>query len=125
MYKVKIYIDCHSEIQSEKAVETALHNLGYENAKNLNIGKTITIDIEAETEETAKAQANEMCKKLLVNPTSETYHIEMTDRNCKSAIDCPCTRVECANYKNCCTCVASHRPRGYLPACFRPSEEEH
>ena len=118
MYKIKICISqCPSIPDPTKSkVETALHGLGYTDVKSLTVGKIIAFDIDTDSAESAKAQAKEMCQKLLANEVSETYCIEV--------VDCPCARAECENYQNCYTCVASHRQRGYLPACFR-TEEAH
>jgi len=126
MYKVRVFINQRPNIPDpvQSKVETALHGMDFTNVKNLSMGKIITLDIETDSVESAKAMATEICQKLLVNDVSETFHIEVGDAtNCRNATNCPCTRTECENYKNCCACVASHRERGYLPACFRPSEE--
>lgn len=60
-----------------KAVQNGLHNLGLKNVEDVRIGKHITLQIEATTEEDAKAIAEEASKKLLANPIMEFYEIEM------------------------------------------------
>lgn len=60
-----------------KAIETALHGLGFESAENVRQGKLIELDIPTSNEDEARQQADEMCKKLLANPVMEQYRIEL------------------------------------------------
>lgn len=60
-----------------KAVLGGLLNLGLKGAKEVRIGKHITLKIEAENEEAAKQAADQASKKLLANPVMEFYEIEM------------------------------------------------
>jgi len=60
-----------------KAVLGGLHNLGINSVRDVRVGKHITLQIEAESEQAAKAVAEETCKKLLANPVMEFYEIEM------------------------------------------------
>lgn len=60
-----------------KAVQAGMKNLGFENVNDVRIGKHITLEIESNSEENAKAIADEAAKKLLANPVMEYYEIEM------------------------------------------------
>ena len=60
-----------------KAVQSGLKNLGLNGVNDVRIGKHITLQIEASSEDAAKNVAEEACKKLLVNPVMEFYEIEM------------------------------------------------
>jgi phosphoribosylformylglycinamidine synthase len=60
-----------------KAVLGGLLNLGLKGVEDVRIGKHITLQIEAETEITARQVAEEASKKLLANPVMEFYEIEM------------------------------------------------
>ncbi len=60
-----------------KAVVGSLKNLGITSIEDVRIGKHITLQIEAVTEDEAKAIADEASKKLLANPVMEFYEIEM------------------------------------------------
>jgi phosphoribosylformylglycinamidine synthase PurS subunit len=60
-----------------KAVMGGLRNLGIASVEDVRIGKHITLQMEADSEEAAKAVADEACKKLLANPVMEFYEIEM------------------------------------------------
>lgn len=60
-----------------KAVQGGLKNLGLGSVNDVRIGKHITLQIDADSEDAAKKTANDACKKLLVNPVMEYYEIEM------------------------------------------------
>lgn len=59
-------------------VERALPALGYDNVSDVSIGKTIRLVLDAPDERTARAEAEEMCQRLLANPVIEAYTIEVT-----------------------------------------------
>lgn len=54
----------------------ALQDLGFTQVGRVSFGRTITIDIEAETSDAAIAELEDMCRKLLANPVMEHYTIE-------------------------------------------------
>ena len=60
-----------------KAVMGGLQNLGLAGVQDVRVGKHITLQIEAETEEAAKKVADDASKKLLANPVMEFYEVEM------------------------------------------------
>ncbi|MDB5232214.1 MAG: purS [Chitinophagaceae bacterium] len=60
-----------------KAVHGGLHNLGLNNIEDVRVGKHITLNINAASEQEAKNAAEDACKKLLANPVMEFYEIEM------------------------------------------------
>jgi phosphoribosylformylglycinamidine synthase len=57
------------------AIERALPALGYANVERVSVGKSIRLVIEAPDEGTARAQLDEMCRRLLANPVIETYTV--------------------------------------------------
>ena len=59
--------------QQGKAVTGSMKNLGLAEIQNVRIGKHISLEIEAETEEVAKAKTEEACKNLLANLIMESY----------------------------------------------------
>ena len=59
-----------------KAVMSGLQNLGLNNVEDVRIGKSISLQVHAESEERAKQIAEEASKKLLANPVMEYYEIE-------------------------------------------------
>jgi phosphoribosylformylglycinamidine synthase subunit PurS len=58
-----------------KAVMGGLTSLGITGVNDARIGKNIDLTIEAESEEMARATANEAAKKLLANAVMEMYEI--------------------------------------------------
>ncbi len=61
-----------------KAVTGSMKNLGLPEIENVRIGKHITLEIEAASEEAAKAKVNEACQKLLCNQIMESYEIKLS-----------------------------------------------
>ena len=62
-----------------KAVQAGLQNLGFNSVNDVRIGKHITLQVDAGSEEEAKALAEDASKKLLANPVMEFYEIEMVN----------------------------------------------
>jgi phosphoribosylformylglycinamidine synthase subunit PurS len=60
-----------------KAVLGGLKNLGLNGVADVRIGKHITLQVDATSEDEAKRLAEEASKKLLANPVMEFYEIEM------------------------------------------------
>jgi len=56
-----------------KAVELGIHTLGLDAVQNVRIGKSITMTVNADTEEEAKRITDIACKKLLANTVMEDY----------------------------------------------------
>lgn len=59
-----------------KAVLSGLSNLGLTAVQDVRVGKHITLQVEADSEEAAKAIAEEASKKLLANAVMEYFEIE-------------------------------------------------
>ncbi len=60
-----------------KAVESALHGLGWASVSDVRVGRVITFDLTAQDVATAEAEAKAMCDKLLANPVIESYRVEI------------------------------------------------
>ena len=60
-------------------VERALPALGYHNVEEVSIGKTIRLVVDADTAEAARAEVDEMCRRLLANPVIEQYTISIEE----------------------------------------------
>ena len=60
-----------------KAVTSSMKNLDLSEIQNVRIGKHITLEIEAESEEAARAKVDTACKKLLANLIMESYEFEL------------------------------------------------
>jgi phosphoribosylformylglycinamidine synthase subunit PurS len=60
------------------AIRDALHNLGYEGVEGVRSGKLLSIRLHAPDEAAARAQVDDMCRRLLANPVIEDYTFEIT-----------------------------------------------
>ncbi|MBK6937911.1 MAG: phosphoribosylformylglycinamidine synthase subunit PurS [Chitinophagaceae bacterium] len=58
-----------------KAVIGGLQNLGLSGVEDVRVGKNITLQVNADSSEGAKAIADEATKKLLCNAVMEYYEI--------------------------------------------------
>lgn len=58
-----------------KAIHHALHALGYAEVADVRVGKAIALQVEAASEDAARARAEQMCRKLLANPVTEDFEI--------------------------------------------------
>lgn len=61
-----------------KAVGSGLKNLGMNEIDNVRVGKHITLEVEAESEDSAREKVNEACEKLLANKVMEYFEFELT-----------------------------------------------
>ena len=59
-----------------KAVEGALHGLGWTGVANARVGKLIELDVADDTSDEA---IDQMCRKLLANTVIENYRVERQD----------------------------------------------
>lgn len=60
-----------------KAVESALHGLGWPSVKDVRVGRVIEFDLAETDAEKAKAEVKAMCDKLLANTVIESYRIDV------------------------------------------------
>ncbi|MGZ6126219.1 MAG: phosphoribosylformylglycinamidine synthase subunit PurS [Myxococcales bacterium] len=58
------------------AVSRALGSLGFNEVKDVRMGKIIELDLEAKDPAEAKKRVQEMCEKLLANTVIEEYQVE-------------------------------------------------
>ena len=58
-----------------KAIEGALPALGWDNVGSVGVGKYLRLDVEAESEEVARKQVQQMAERFLTNPVIEDYAI--------------------------------------------------
>ena len=80
-YRAKIEVSLkpgHSDPEGETAARL-LKELGY-TVDTVNVSKVYTILLEAKTIGEAKAKAEEMCKRLLANPTKDTYTVAIEEQ---------------------------------------------
>lgn len=78
-YSVQVHVMPLKELLDPqgKAVLGGLKNLGLGAIEDVRVGKHISLQIEAASEEEAKSLAEEASKKLLANPVMEFFEIEV------------------------------------------------
>ena len=60
-----------------KAVEAALHGLGWPGVSEVRVGRVIEFDLAAPDRAGAEAEVKAMCEKLLANTVIEGYRAEV------------------------------------------------
>ncbi len=60
-----------------KAIEGALHGLGFPGASGVRVGKTITFDLAGDDPAKAETEVKSMCERLLANTVIEGYRVEV------------------------------------------------
>lgn len=60
-----------------KAVTASMGNINLPEISNVRIGKHITLEVDADNEDTAKEKVEKACKNLLANPIMESYHFDL------------------------------------------------
>jgi len=75
-YRLKIEVSLKSGHSDPEGETTArlLNELGYR-VEALNVGKVYSVVLDAETRREAETKAEEICKRLLANPTKDNYAI--------------------------------------------------
>jgi phosphoribosylformylglycinamidine synthase len=78
MYKAKVNVTLRPSILDPKgkAAHHALENLGLNQVERVRIGKFIELDVQAESEESARSIVEAACTKLLANEVMEDFTIE-------------------------------------------------
>lgn len=67
------------------AVRRALDDLGIDGVRSVRQGKLFDIEIDAPTVEIARERAEDMCRRLLANPVTETFEIDVSEADMGSA----------------------------------------
>jgi phosphoribosylformylglycinamidine synthase PurS subunit len=62
-----------------QAVEHALAALGFDGAREVRVGRAIELDLAAPSRAEAEARARQMCDRLLANPVTEDYRLEVEE----------------------------------------------
>ena len=75
MYKARIQITLRSSILDPqgKAVQHAVHQLGYGSVETVRMGKYAEVQMGAESREEAEKMTRELCERVLTNPVMEDY----------------------------------------------------
>ncbi|MCS3631930.1 phosphoribosylformylglycinamidine synthase [Salinibacter ruber] len=79
MYKATISITLRPSILDPegKTIQHALTNLGYDAVDQVRMGKQAEVWIDAASEAEAREVATAACEKLLANPVTENFEIQI------------------------------------------------
>jgi phosphoribosylformylglycinamidine synthase len=58
-----------------KAVEASLPALGFSNVSGVHVGRQVRLEVEAPSESDARAQVEEIARRLLSNPVIEDFRV--------------------------------------------------
>jgi len=80
VFKVSVYVTPKRGVVDPQGavVERALPGLGHTNAGNIRVGRYITLEVQGNDPDKAKAEVDDMCRRLLANPIIEDYRFELT-----------------------------------------------
>ena len=75
--KIKVIVTLKNGVQDPqgKAIQQTLNGMSFSNVEEVRQGKFFEINVDENNETKAKAQVEEMCKKLLANLVIEDYKI--------------------------------------------------
>jgi len=78
-YRAEITIMPHEALLDPqgKAVSQSMPKIGLPEIKDVRVGKHISLQVEADTQELAREKVSEACRKLLVNAITEYQKIEI------------------------------------------------
>jgi len=80
LYKARVEVSLkpgHSDPEGETTTRS-LRELTYP-VRSVGVSKMYTITLEADSRSTAETKVEEMCKKLLANPTKDNYSIQVEE----------------------------------------------
>ncbi len=61
------------------AVKRALEGLGYREVQDLRVGRVLEMELDAAEPGQARLRLEEMCRRLLANPVTEDFTVEIVE----------------------------------------------
>jgi len=79
VYRVSVYVTPKAGVVDPQGavVERALPALGHTGARNIRVGRYITLEVEGSDAEKVRADVDDMCRRLLANPIIEDYRFDV------------------------------------------------
>jgi len=79
--KAKVYVSLKRDVLDPqgKVVMQTLQNLGYPGVKDVRVSKMLELELDGLTAEQAMQQLTAVADKVLANPNTETFRIELGD----------------------------------------------
>ncbi len=75
--KVEVFLKAGVLDVQGKAIEGALHGLGFGDVSHVRVGKTIEFDLAGADTAKAESDLKAMCERLLANTVIEGYRVEV------------------------------------------------
>jgi phosphoribosylformylglycinamidine synthase subunit PurS len=81
MFKAVVYVTLKESVLDPQgnAVQGSLHSLGFDEVKDVRIGKYMELELNVNSREAAEERLAEMCEKLLANTVIEDYRFELVE----------------------------------------------
>ncbi len=81
MLEVRIHVTLKKSVLDPQGdtVKSGLASLGFSGVEDCRIGKFMVLKLRESDPDKARAQVNEMCRKLLANPVIEEYVFEISE----------------------------------------------
>ncbi len=78
-FHARIYVTLRPSVldPAGSAIQSGLHQLGYEGVEQVRIGKYIEVTLTAQDREQAELNLDQMCDRLLANTVIENYCFEL------------------------------------------------
>lgn len=78
-YRVEIRVMPRASLLDPQgqAVRHALHALGFAEVGDVRVGKHLVLQVDAPSRDDAAARARAMCDRLLANPVTEDYQLQV------------------------------------------------
>ncbi len=81
MVRAKVRVELKNGVLDPQGVtiKNALVDMGYPEIASVKSGKTFDLEIDLDDRELVKEKLDEMCRKLLANPVTEQYSVEVLE----------------------------------------------
>ena len=80
-YRIAVHITPRRGILDPqgKTVAEALHTLGFASVRDVHVGRHIVVELDAPDRPKAEQSTREMCERLLANPVTEDYLLQVEE----------------------------------------------
>jgi phosphoribosylformylglycinamidine synthase subunit PurS len=79
-YLARVYVTLKPTVNDPPGltVRNALHSLAFDGVEGVRVGKYLELRLNVADEPTARAQIEEMCRRLLANPVIEEFRFDLS-----------------------------------------------
>jgi len=81
MFKATVYVTIKQNVLDPqgKAVQGALHSMGFDEVESVRIGKYMELNLNTSDRQAAEERVRAMCEELLANTVIEDYRFELVE----------------------------------------------